>query len=124
MKKALVLFLVLPLVLTPLSSLSEDTTPSDFAKWYVDYGMYGDDRRDWSLILCRLSMGIDRAKPWDIAPEGKHSVFVNMYAGVDFHKDECCATCDLLPDDLVEIIQIDRSDALSRGFFPCPECAK
>ena len=122
MKKILILLFVL--ITIPAFSQSQEFSPAEFAMWYVDYGMYSESSSDWHLILYRLSMDIDRAKPWDIAEDNRDSVYVNMYAGVDFHKSESRENFDILPQDLSEMIRVERTDALNRGFFPCPVCAR
>ena len=122
MKKILISLFIL--ITIPAFSQSQEFSPAEFAMWYVDYGMYCESSSDWHLILYRLSMDIDRAKPWDITEEDRNSVYVNMYAGITFHKSENCENFDILPQEISEMITIDRTDALNRGFKPCPVCAK
>lgn len=105
--------MVFLLMATPAVAAPE--SPEEFADWFIEQGFEGQDYHKWAAVFGALTDGINRSrKP---IMEVEDPVYVAIRTGTKYHKQDC----SLLKNSSL-VMELDKAEALQRGFEACKIC--
>lgn len=104
-------------LLAAAPAIAAPETPSEFADWFIEQGFEGQEYYEWVAVLDALVDGIDRSR--EPAMEVNDPVYVAIRTGTKYHKQGCSSL-----KTSTKVLELDRAEALERGFEACSRCSK